>query len=51
MGKVNDQMKPMQIMKTMQDFEKENAKMDMKEEISNFNNYRERYCLILILLF
>lgn len=33
MGKVNAQLKPQQIMKTMQDFEKENAIMSMKEEM------------------
>lgn len=33
MGKVNAQMQPAQVMKTMQDFERENAKMNMKEEL------------------
>jgi len=33
MGKVNAQLKPQQIMKTMQDFEKENTMMAMKEEM------------------
>jgi len=33
MGKMNDQMKPQQIMKTMQEFEKENQMMSMKEEL------------------
>jgi hypothetical protein len=36
MGKVNAQLKPQQIMKTMQDFEKENTMMSMKEEMSPF---------------
>jgi len=36
MGKVNAQLKPQQIMKTMQDFEKENTMMAMKEEMSPF---------------
>lgn len=34
MGKINEQIKPQQILKTMQDFEKENTKMSMKEEMS-----------------
>ena len=33
MGKVNEALNPMQVMKSMQDFERENAKMSMKEEI------------------
>lgn len=34
---MNAQIKPQQIMKTMQDFEKENAMMNMKEELSMNN--------------
>ncbi len=33
MGKVNAQMQPGQVMKTMQDFDRENMKMNMKEEM------------------
>ena len=36
---MNAQIKPQQIMKTMQDFEKQNDMMNMKEELS-MNNSR-----------
>lgn len=34
---MNAQIKPQQIMKTMQDFEKQNEMMNMKEELSMNN--------------
>lgn len=45
MGKVNAQMQPAQVMKTMQDFERENAKMNMKEELMDdaLGNYNELF--------
>lgn len=37
MSQMNAQIKPQQIMKTMQDFEKQNEMMNMKEELSMNN--------------
>ena len=37
MAKMNAQIKPQQIMKTMQDFEKENQIMSMKDEMSKIS--------------
>lgn len=33
---VNDRVKPAEMMKIMRDFERENAKTDMKEKLSKF---------------
>lgn len=38
MGKMNDQMKVGDMMKTMQDFERANQTMEMKEELSKYKN-------------
>ena len=49
---MNAQIKPQQIMKTMQDFEKQNDMMNMKEELST-NNSRlviDHFNLIFILI-
>ena len=37
MSQMNAQIQPQQIMKTMQDFEKQNEMMNMKEELSMNN--------------
>ena len=37
MSEMNAQLKPQQMMKTMQDFEKENQMMSMKEEMSLYS--------------
>lgn len=36
MGSVNAQMNPAQLQSTLQNFEMESSKMDMKEEMSKF---------------
>ena len=36
MGSVNAQMNPAQLQNTLQNFEMESSKMDMKEEMSKF---------------
>lgn len=36
MGSVNAQMNPAQLQQTLQNFEMESSKMDMKEEMSKF---------------
>ena len=38
MTAINKQMDPMQVAKTMQDFEKENSQMEMREELSKFSS-------------
>jgi len=42
---MNEQLKPQQIMKTMQDFERENQKMELKEELSKIEINCELLCV------
>ena len=49
MGSVNAQMNPAQLQGTLQNFEMESSKMDMKEEMSELTLISTQFILLLIM--